>query len=651
MTGIPTSPLPLFPNPSALVPAPGFPLVGAPLPGSVGAPNSSALVGETASLNDTPRTAAQALLELVAGSSMGIVREVEPTPEGGYETVERLYGPRYQGSYQSVTGPDGTPVERRYESSATEQYFEENFPGPNGPEDTFRMLERELTLQESVGPDGQPVLDWSTRDKAYLQNRPQYWWAIEASSESDLHSEVDHEGYERRFSPPHDFQAPGLIPGSPLQHHQSETTRPDGSLVRSEVVSDAQTGYSATETVVVAADGQGAVRTIERFSPAEEPTDDLNGWSVLGAFGHDSAQVLFDRYMREGPVTQQTGVTTTEVLDAAGNVVSTSTLDSTTWSNEDGTRTLTMIERGEGVPAEYILSVKEGDQVSTQRFVEGTEDTEIKREFIDELGFETVEIDTRTPEGANRALDQGAEAAVEQTLNTSRHKAEATVDDLRALLGEDYQTLAGCNPEFAALVQGLEGSTFGLMEISSDNTVLASGGQRREESHRALGVNTPEGVRTLTQDPESGEWSLSEPIPTQDGAMDPQGQLELVRQTHLAVAGSVEESGSLVGQALDNSGLIGGLTKPLQNLGYSALAGVAKGMGLAGNAFLMVTGAMDLANGDLRGAADLASGLAASLGLLNVISGGVAIGVSAVAMGGVYLYNYIDGTDMAEPVI
>ena len=608
---------------------------------------------DTSEIAAQPPTAAQALLDELSGQNVKVGKEIHAIPGGGYQATEIAEGPDYKGSYQSLLDSNGQVVDRDYSSQVTERTPTVT-TDPNTYQwvDSFIVSEEKLHIREQTSPEGATESNYQKQELLYYANDPHHSSTTTQSSESDTVDTVltRPDGGERLYSEtlPEGSERPKLGEGKPITAEVTNSTLPDGSLQRTHLLADDLTGYVATETVTVAPDGQSATRTTDKVTPSKEVTDNLEGLGILSAYGHDSAQTLYDQHLGDGPITQRSGTSVTEQLDAEGKVISSSSLETTQWSNEDGSRSLTMIERGENLPPEYLLTIKEGDKVSTQRFIAGTEDTEITKQFTDAEGFRTVSVETQSSESADRALEDGQSSAVDGSLHTSRHKAEAGLEDLKGLLGQDFDSLTAGNPEFATLAKGLKGAPFGLLEIESKTTLIGHE-STRQESHRAIGISTAEGVRTLTFDQESGGWTLSKASPATQ-SQDPSGQLDLVQNTGEAVQASVNKSpGMAASDLVSQLGWAGSAADRLKALNLTTLSSVARGLGLVGTLYQAGNGAYDLlANGNPRGVFDILSGGGGALGLLGVVSAPVATGAAVVGFAGKFAYDYIDETDMAE---
>lgn len=630
-----------------------------------------------------------------------ITREVQELPNGQTLTVERAVSPvgDFTGTYRSLSDEHGQEVERSYDSTRVTQDDAE-IPGPHGTVATTINKEFDVEAVAQRQPDG----SWET---SYERSVTESWGdgqgltseTVESSESDQVETTItypDGRTRERVSARPEGGTAPDLSQGSPFSSEVQTRTLPDGSVERNTSFSDAVTGYQASEDLRSDLEGNPISRTRTQVGPAEEASGDLSGVSALEVFQHDSAQVLYDQQLGDGPITQRSGHTVTEQFGPDGQVIDRAEMATTTWTNQDATRELTRFDRGPEYADEYQLTKRDGDLVAIQNFVEGSPDTQTTREYVDDDGFRTVRVNSITPDGAQAAVDRG-EVGLERSFSVSRMKEDATFADLHQALGPEYDHLRTTSPEFRSALETILRSSepFSMVDMQSLMNVR-NGEQLSSKSARALGLRVGDQTMTFGQNGETGEWSVQ---PSQgsnfqaSGIGDALGYAGVANNAVQGTAGlvnggqtpaSLQRAGAGVDTALNSVSLVADTVDTLraayqgdwrstlgygasmardigelsprfseaaafENLGLRTAAYAGRSLGVAGGAITAGVGAYDLvANGNRRGVFDMMAGAGPALGMLEVVGGATAGVVGGVGVLGGLSYDYVTGTDMAD---
>jgi hypothetical protein len=125
-------------------------------------------------------------------------------------------------------------------------------------------------------------------------------------------------------------------------------------------------------------------------------------------------------------------------IDSHG-VKKTKTRETERWSSADGRRTLDGVRRGGALPDRWTFSNRRGDEIASQMFLWGSEDTWVKREYSAN-GFRVTETLEDFGDTARLGKERTGKSLPEASRTTVRSKDEASLKDLKQLT-EEYPSL------------------------------------------------------------------------------------------------------------------------------------------------------------------------------------------------------------------
>ena len=619
---------------------------------------------------------------------------------GGQRTVQTFEDPTgaYSGTFETVTDENGVVVERNYQSTVVTEY---SVPHPSYDAEG-QMISDSSTMRESMTRSVQEVLQ---EDGTYassgemtftIENPPDEFGVFERSTVTGAYNSTDGEMaiervasdgtvlQENRFPVSTSIEEPpALTDEGPFQQTEQLVHLPDGGTRLESRISDQTSGYAGGQSVVLDAQGNPVTRT----SVVETPQlrDGVSGLAFMEVLGITSAANLMEDNIGPDPdYVSQT--VTVDRFDADGQVSGTSRSQQHTWTSQDQSAELSMIDRGRDLPREYVLTKTEEGTTSSQSFIEGTEDTVVSAEEVDENGFRVVTIDADSSDAAEIITAEG-QSAQEAFSGETRMKEEANLSDLQTILGPQYDALLQSDPAFAELVTGLQDETFSILDLQTSSTILNAEGERETVDSRGVSINLNGQTHVLVTDGEGAGLQIADGVRSfqqfdnAGAAMESAGiihgaageissarravsafedvivegigdvrQLTRVRRaagalTHNGAMGAIGVVGDTIaaiqaagqgdtiealistGRAAENLGEMApafrALTTSTASLEARTVGFAARSLGVAGGLLVAGTGAYDLVvNKDVGGAFDVAAGLGSTGYLLAAGSGG-----------------------------
>ena len=625
---------------------------------------------------------------------------VTPLETGSQRTVQTFEDPTgaYSGTFETVTDENGVVVERNYQSTVVTEY---SVLRPSYDSEG-QMISDSATMRESMTRSVQELLQEdgtfaSSGEMTFtIENPPDEFGVFERSTVTGAYNSTDGEMaiervasdgtvlQENRFPVSTSVEEPpALTDEGPFQQTEQLVHLPDGGTHLESRITDQTSGYAGGQSVVLDAQGNPVTRT----SVVETPQlrDGVSGLAFMEVLGITSAANLMEDNIGPDPdYVSQT--VTVERFGPDGQVSDTSKNQQHTWTSQDQSAELSMIDRGRDLPREYVLTRTEEGTTSSQSFIEGTEDTVVSVEEVDENGFRVVTIEADSSEAAEIITAEG-QSAQEAFSGETRMKEEANLSDLQTILGSQYDALLQSDPAFAELVTGLQDETFSILDLQTSSTILNAEGERETMDSRGVSINLngqthllvtdgegaglqmADGVRNFQQFDNAGAAIQSAGIIqgaagelssarraaaafedvivegigdvrrltrvrraagalTHNGAM---GAIGVVGDTIAAIQaagqGDTIEALLSTGRAAENLGEMApafrALTTSTASLEARTVGFAARSLGVAGGLLVAGTGAYDLVvNKDLGGAFDVAAGLGGSGYLLAAGSGG-----------------------------
>ena len=628
----------------------------------------------------------------------------EDLPNGGRLTRQGINDPSggFSGQYSEIYGQSGRIISRNHSSDLTT-----NIPRTDD-EDATPITQREVVrLYEDTSEDGSVAEHHERELLRSVEDMPGFSHTYQSSLTDEDTSLVEnpHGQIWEHSQELEERVAPRLGEDSPLQEDVATRRLSDGSLVTTSERYDEILGYRQEESLLQDPDGENLSRSVQTTHPSENIDTDLAGLSALSLVGHDSAQRLFDENIGEGMIRQESGSLLREDFDADGHPINRTELDVTSWSREgDDSARLTRIEHGADGPTEYQLRLAHEDGVDTQTFVEGSQDTRVTEQRVED-GVLILTDRLITPDAAAAAAER-REVGVRDAFSESRIHQEASLQDLRESLGDStYEHLMETSEEFRAAVEAAGDQPFPMVEMEAGQRftegadqwttglsfqvgdLVTSVGLSRDSPDWSVAQYPAEqveesspftvpGLATEAEEPGFQGNGVSE-VTTQAGAVLQAG-VRLVdsltgseprgagtASSALNVVGLVGDTadfmsalgqgelGAATGSAASAGRNLGGLAGQLDDLGMRATSQFARRAGLVGAGYQVLHGAHDLLlEGDVGGGFDMVAGTAIGVGFLT--TGGVALSagvVGAAAVAGGYAYDYMDSRDMAETMI
>lgn len=598
--------------------------VGEAEPGSetTSAPSDEALDAISEALSEVAEAAALPNLQAMTTESIPI--------EGGGQIVTQRFeddSGTFSGNYRVVTDAEGQVTERIYESSYTfETPLQGGNLGPNGEpgmkETTWTRNVREILQEDGtyLTEGGEVITHREPPDGAgyYSQTSMSVQYGSEEVSfkEARLDPTGEYPVYENSWSGTvANLETPTLGEEGPFRQTVETVQRADGTYQTETFFVDSASGFQTRQTVTLDGEFQPQTRISEVSTP--HLSQGPGGFAFLENIGFGNGTNLLERNIMDGPFSSVSNTVTVETFDQDGQPQVQTQVQQQTWSRDDGSAKMVMTDFGSGIPREYELTKVDGENVSTQTFVEGSDDTVVTREYVDEAGFRVVTMESEMFDSAEVLFDNGQDA-LQVYSGESRMKEEATVADLRELLGPRFEELQEQEPAFAELLDGLEDGSFNLLEVTTAATVLTADGTQEIE-RIALGIGTTDGIFTFSSGDGGESWErvageqglgTGEAGPGMPNVVGIGGALSGIFNN----ARNLQKLGSSADDILDVVGDLGGNTAQRRALSAAIPGKLIDGIALASNVWGAVSAAGE---GDWRGAFLSGGAAAESVGQLS----------------------------------
>ena len=434
-----------------------------------------------------------------------------------------------------------------------------------------------------------------------------------------------------------------------------------------------ESGAVLTEADLLGADGALTGRQSTITETAEGNITDVEGLGLFSALGQDNPQGLLNELRGMGDPTVTDVQTLTETVGQDGTMQA-SAEDRRSWSwDEDGT-TLSRIDNGPNTALEWELErpIDENGQtgVATQRFVQGSMDTSVHREFTDEHGFQVETLDESLHDISEQVREEGGElpVEVERVLASSD---TARIADLERYLGPEAMAELSQNEDFQHLLEGFGDNPFEMAYSRNSSEFEGEDGPRTEFSEM-LSMQAEGRDAILSRNEETGRWSFA--YTDEEGErgrvvgddnstieFDPDSTLlraangditELRTDARVLETGvdSVQRGSRLARTLGSRMGRIGDLLGSLDNgSGANLVQRYGKGMDGLGMGINAIAAFQHLSAGDLEGAALSGAGAAMDVGaLMRTGTGTVSSAARMLGFAGAAYTGYVGVQQMMD---
>ena len=292
------------------------------------------------------------------------------------------------------------------------------------------------------------------------------------------------------------------------QWEESAVDLPEGGSRLERTFTD-ESGATITEADILGTDGALTGRQSTITEVAEGNINDVEGLGFLSGV-QDNPQGLLNELREMGDPTVTDIQTLTETVGEDGTLLASAEARRSWNWDEDGT-TLSRIDNGPGTALEWELKrpIDEDGRtgIATQRFVQGSMDTSVHREFTDEHGFQVETLDESLHDISEQVREDGGElpVEVERVLASSD---TARLADLERYLGPEAMAELSQNEDFQHLLEGFGENPFEMAYSRNASTFEGEEGERTE-FNEMLSLQAEGRDAILSRNEETGRWSFA----------------------------------------------------------------------------------------------------------------------------------------------